>query len=430
MLYRVRMDSLTVDLDNRPSYRNLGGKTLASRVIHSEVPAGTGLLGPGNKVVLAAGLLAGTGPLYAGRLSLCTRSPVTGQLKTSSAGGEMGNKLGRLGIKGIILEGLPAKDTVYVLYISSGGAVLEELAELKGCTTYDTVARLQLIFGQDTAISCLGTAGSNRILSACAAFTDQTGHPVHYAGRRGLAAVMGSKGVKAIVVDDRGVSSVRQIVDSASFARLSARIAAITNELTLGEPRCLLSCNSGRFCAQSGKTYTDKADPVADNTGHKPFRQLSVLKTLNPPDCAAITWLCNAYGLDIQAIAEALAVAVSAGLLAAGNSRGMIELIHEVGQGTILGRVIGAGAEIAGKVLGVKSDDKDNRRLDSLAASSVSSPDSNACKVKFIDSTGLCLVAATALLDHPQGLPSVAGMCNALYGCNGKLEDYLELCWE
>lgn len=68
----------------------LGGRGLAARLVYEEVPPGCDPLGPANKLVFAAGPLAGTAVPGAGRFAASARSPLTGTIFDSNAGGASG----------------------------------------------------------------------------------------------------------------------------------------------------------------------------------------------------------------------------------------------------------------------------------------------------------------------------------------------------
>ena len=101
-LLRVRMDSLTVASEELPEpWRLLGGRALTSAIVAAEVPATCHPLSASNKVVIAPGLLSGTVAPCSGRISVGTKSPLTGTIKESNAGGIGAQTMGRLGIPSI-----------------------------------------------------------------------------------------------------------------------------------------------------------------------------------------------------------------------------------------------------------------------------------------------------------------------------------------
>ena len=163
-------------------------------------------LGAANKLVVAPGLLTGTNAANTGRISVGGKSPLTGGIKESNSGGILSQKLARLGIKAVVLEGQPAADEWAIVKISTEKVEFLPAAEYLKLGTYDTTARLWDRFGAKTGVMVIGPGGEKRLTGASIQFADPSGRPGRAAGRGGLGAVMGSKGVKAIVVDDQGAS--------------------------------------------------------------------------------------------------------------------------------------------------------------------------------------------------------------------------------
>ena len=117
----------------------------------------------------------------------------------------MAAALGRLGITAIIVEGQAAFGELFLLRIDEKGAAsLLPAQEYQGMRTYPLVNKLLQIFGNKQAVMCIGPAGENRLASASIQASDVDGRPCRSAGRGGLGAVMGAKGLKALIVDRRG----------------------------------------------------------------------------------------------------------------------------------------------------------------------------------------------------------------------------------
>lgn len=520
MFYRLDMSTLTVTKSDEAQYQGLGGRALSARIVNTEVDPSAHPLGDGNKLAFVTGLLTGTGAPNAGRMSLGAKSPLTGTSKESNVGGAMGNKLGRLGIRGIIIEGLPQKDVPYVVKVTTEGLTVEEMPELKGLNIYDTVAKLQEKYGMKAAIGCIGSAGENKMASACVGFTDMEGAPTRQAGRGGLGAVMGSKGVKAVVVDDSGTKMV-SFVDEAAFRAGAKKLAnallahPVTSEglpsygtdvlvNIMSEAGGLPTRNfsTGRFeganniggetlaatikerggkvghgCSpgciiRCSQIYKDKKGEVL--TGGFEYESCWALGADlgidNLDDIALMNRLCDDYGVDSIEMGVTIGVAMEGGVAKFGDSETAINLIHEMGKATPLGRILGAGAEITGKVYGV-------RRVPTVKGQAIPAYDPRAVKgigvtyatttmgadhtagysvtanilgvggkvdplktegqvelsrnlqiaTAFLDSTGLCLFVAFAILDIPEGLEGIVEMCNARFGWNKTVDDYLEM---
>ncbi|MBP2667201.1 MAG: Aldehyde ferredoxin oxidoreductase [Firmicutes bacterium] len=520
MFYRINMGDLSVKSEPGEQYQGLGGRALSSRIVEMEVDPSAHPLGEKNKLVFATSLLAGTGAPNGGRMSLGAKSPLTEGIKESNVGGAMGMKMGRLGILGIIVEGLPKEAGTYVIKVSDKGVALENIPELKGLDIYATVAKLHEKFGEKVAIGCIGTAGENRMAAACVGFTDMEGAPTRQAGRGGLGAVMGSKGIKAIVADDSGINKIT-FADEAAY-RVGAKKLAnalLTHPVTsqalpaygtgvlvniLSEAGGLPTRNfsTGRFEGandiggetmaavikeRGGKTghgcspgcmircsqiYKDKKGAVL--TGGFEYESIwsmgANLGVNDLDDIAMMNRLCDDYGVDTIDTGVAIGVAMEAGVLKFGDSKGAIDLIHEIGKASPMGRILGAGAAITGKVFGM-------RRVPVVKGQAIPAYDPRAVKgqgvtyattpmgadhtagyavtanilgvggkvdplspdgqvdlsrnlqiaTALVDSTGLCLFVAFAILDIAEGLEGIVEMCNARFGWNKTVDDYLEM---
>src|SRR4030042_2952237 len=97
MIYRVNMSDLSVRAEApRPEDLELGGRALTSAIVAGEVPATCHALDARNKLVIAPGILSGTGAPCSGRLSIGGKRPVTGTIKESNSGGMGPRELGLL----------------------------------------------------------------------------------------------------------------------------------------------------------------------------------------------------------------------------------------------------------------------------------------------------------------------------------------------
>ena len=154
-------------------------------------------------------MLSGTSAPNSGRLSVGAKSPLTGGIKESNTGGTFSQHLARLGIKALVIEGMPEDEKFYVIKITKEEVTIEEAPEeiLGGCGNYKAIQVLNEKYGDKVGIALIGPAGEYRLPSANVSFKDPESN-IRSAGRGGLGAVLGSKRVKAIVVDDTGAEGV------------------------------------------------------------------------------------------------------------------------------------------------------------------------------------------------------------------------------
>lgn len=400
-ILRVNMNSQSVHWEAVPEeYSTLGGRALSSIMISDEVAATVNPLGSDNKLVFAPGYFSGSSLVNTSRLSVGGKSPLTGGIKESNVGGTVAFSLAKLGIKAIIVEGKAVDDNYYLLNIEDKNhASLIVADDLKGMRTYAVVAKLHSDFGDGKSITCIGPAGDQQLLSASIQSTDLDGRPCRAAGRGGLGAVMGSKGLKAIVVDRKGKIPA-EIVDAERFKKASRKYAkdvkadefsgeilpkfgtAVlvepinaaggfpTNNARLGQfegvdkisgetmakvieerggktkhkgcAQCIIDC-SNEFVTKEGEYVTSSLEYETI------WAMGGMIGNDNLDAIAKLDFLCDDIGLDTMNTGAALAVAFDAGFRAFGDVDAAISLVEEVAAGTEMGRLIGNGPDAVGK---------------------------------------------------------------------------------
>ncbi len=179
----------------------IGGRRLTSELVAAQVDPGCDPLSAENVLVWATGPLAGWRVSCGDRLSLGGKSPLTGGIKESNSGGQVAGALAGLDLRALVVEGAlsPGEPGLIVVdgpedvrFLPAGdywGLRLEALA-----------ARLKDDFGGDYALIAIGPAGEMQLPASAVCTTDVRGDPFRFQARGGLAAVMGSKGLKAVLV--------------------------------------------------------------------------------------------------------------------------------------------------------------------------------------------------------------------------------------
>lgn len=406
-MLKVDMATLTVSAEKLPeAYRRLGGRSLSSRYIYDNVPPQAEPLGPNNRLVLTCGHLAGTTVSCANRLSVGAKSPLTGGIKESNAGGVAAYKMGRLGLRLIAVAGIREDDAWYILLVRRDGAELIRADDLAGRSLTDKAKLLTERYGDKIAMTLIGPAGEKRLLTAGVASSDLEGVPARFSGRGGLGAVMGAKHLLGVVFDDAGCQPAKP-ADPQAFAATvkefhglllanpqtaeifpkygTAAMVDTTNSLgglptrnfstgahpgaakingaalhqTITErggagrpthacmPGCLVRC-SNIFPDREGKMLVT---PLEYETIGLLGSNLDIddLDTI-----AAMNRICNDYGVDTIEIGCAIGVAMEAGVLPFGDRRAALKLMKEVADDSYLGRIIASGATVAGKVFGIR----------------------------------------------------------------------------
>ncbi len=385
-------------------YAGIAGRALTSAIVSKEVPPLCHPLGENNKLVIAPGLLSGTAAAMSGRISVGCKSPLTNGIKEANAGGQASQVLARLGYAAIVLEGQPAEGALYKVMINEGGVKIESADELKGLGNYDLIDKIKAEHGEKVACISIGPAGEMKMSAASIACTDMEMRPTRHAGRGGVGAVMGSKGVKLIVLDDAGmkmrapkdpdkfkaankvwVEGLRKhpvtgeglpaygtnvltnVISEAgayptknfmwgSFEtcnKISGETQAETEierggSATHGCHRgCIIRC-SGIYMNKDGQYLTKQPEyeTIWAHGGNCGIDDLDAIAMLDRLD--------DDFGLDTIEMGATIGVAMEAGLAEFGDAEAAINLVKEVGKGTHLGRILGNGAAVTGKVFGVK----------------------------------------------------------------------------
>lgn len=509
-ILRVNMSDLSVKSEEIPeAYQGLGGRGLTSAIVSKEVEPTCSPIGPNNKLVFAPGLLGGTNCADSGRISVGAKSPLTGTIKEANSGGQAGQYLAKLGIAAIVVEGFPQDGKLYKLLLGKDKWELSPAEELRGLGNYATVDKLKKDFGEKVGFVSIGKAGEWKMTAASIAFTDQEVRPTRHAGRGGLGAVMGSKGIKAIIIDP-SEGETAPLVDKDAFKAAAKRFAkalsehAVTsqglptygtdvliniineagglptrnfssgrfemadkvggetlNKITVerkGEPThgcmtgCMIRC-SGIYLDEKGK-YVSKWPEYETVWAWGPNCEIDDLDAI-----ARIDYACDDIGLDTIETGNAIAVAMEGGVKEFGDVAGAEELLAEIGKGTPLGRILGAGAAAVGKTFGVRRvpvvknqalpayDPRAVKGVGVTYATSTMGADhtagyavgTNIMKVggyvdplkvegqvklsrdlqiatAAIDTCGLCLFVAFPVLDIPDAFDAIVDMVNAKYG--------------
>jgi aldehyde:ferredoxin oxidoreductase len=499
---------------------------MTSTVIHDEVPPTCHPLGPNNKLVFSPGFVTGTAAPTSARISVGAKSPLSGTIKESNAGSEWPQALAVMRIKALIIEGQPKEKgkfwTVQLSWDKTADKPKVEFFsadEYVGLTAQKAFDQVFERFGKVT-VAGIVKAGEFLYGNSGIVFDDQSHRATRYAGRGGLGAVMGSKGLKFIVINRKGAPGV-ELADKALFdeGRKKMTDALRTHDITkpkgglnsygtavliniMNEAGGLPTHNfsSGRFDEapniageaifegnkqRLGKElYNHACSPgciiQCSNTWHKPdgtehtscveYESAWALGADcgigNLDDVAELVRLCNEYGLDTIETGTTLAVAMEAGLAQFGDGKRAIEMVHEMGQGTPLGRILGAGTQAAAHVLGVvRSPTVKGQSMPAYEPRAVKgigityatttmgadhtagytiapeilsvggksdplSPEGKAdlsrafqATTAFIDSSGHCLFIAFAILDIASGFQGMVDEVNGVMGTHFTTDD-------
>lgn len=195
------------ELSEKMAKDYIGGAGFGVKYLYDEVPGDVDPLGEDNKMIFAPGPLSGTSSPCASRMTVVTKSPLTGGVGMAMSGGHFPVEMKYAGYDVIIVEG-KAKSPVYI-HIKDDDVKIKSADQIWGMETFDTQSFLKHhLKDQQLRVACIGPAGEN--LSRMAAIVNER----RAFGRKGVGAVMGSKNLKAIAI--RGTGTV-PIADEDAF---------------------------------------------------------------------------------------------------------------------------------------------------------------------------------------------------------------------
>lgn len=493
------------------AYAGLGGRALTSTLVAKEVPPTCHPLSEENKLVIAPGLLSGSAAAMSGRISVGCKSPLTGGIKEANAGGQPSQMIGRLGYAAIVLEGKPADDTLYRVFINKDKVEITPDPGLKMLGNYAVVEKMKAAYGDKVACISIGPAGEMKLAGASIAFTDMEQRPTRHAGRGGVGAVMGAKGVKVIVVDDAGcpvrapknpetfkeankawVAGLRKhavtgqglpaygtnvltnVINEAgayptknfmwgrfdNCAKISGEAQAELENARGGEGSATHGCHRGCVIRCSGTFYDKDGHYLTKQPEYETVWAHGGNCGIDDIDAIAmLDRLDDDFGLDTIEMGATIGVAMEAGVIKFGDAQGAINLVKEVGKGTPLGRILGSGAAVTGRVFGVERvpvvkgqsmpayDPRGVQGIGVTYATSTQGADHTAgyavtanilgvggkvdalkpegqielsrnlqIATTAIDSTGMCLFIAFAILDQPETFQALLDLLGSFSG--------------
>lgn len=368
-------------------------------------------------------------------------------------------------IRALVVEGQPAeKGKWWMAYLRwDGGPKVEFLPadEYAGQNLYDVYPRLFERFGK-VSVAGIGVAGEYLYSNCGICYEDLEGRPSRYSGRGGLGSVMGSKGLKFIIIDRKGAPG-KPIVNKELFeqgrkkltdaimahdiskpkgglntygtavlinimneagglptrnfssgrfegaAKIAGEAIFEGNKARLGKELYNHACSPGCIIRCSNTWYREDGTELVSCQEYESVWSLGANCGIDDLDVTGeLIKLCNAYGVDTIEMGCTLAVAMEAGLLAFGDGKKAIELMHEVGKGTPLGRILGSGTATAARVFGVQR------------APVVKGQSMPAYEPRAVKGIGMTYAVSTMGADHTSGYT----IAPEILGVSGKVDQF------
>ena len=413
-------------------------------------------LSPENPLIFSAGPFAGTNFSNANRTSVGCKSPLTGGIKEANSGGTFGYALGQLETAGLTLYG--ASSDWLVIRITKDGAITFESAEpYLGKGNNEAAALLFEKYGKKISFALCGPVGEYLGLVSGIAIADTDGRPSRLAARGRVGAVMGSKKVKAIVVDvhrmptfhDRKkvMGAIREYgqrlgkepaidtfkrVGTAMMSDFTNRIGGLPvrnfsagrlveasegplklggdyiRELNMSRggdpshacmPGCMIEC-SNVYVDEKGKELVSPLE----------YETLGLMGSNcgldHPDDVARLNGVANDLGVDTIEVGATLGVLMEAGLGKFGDAGFMMEAMEDLRRGNERGRLLAQGTARVGAHYEVA-------RVPVIKKQGISAYDP-----RVIEVTGISMMVTAQGADHTVGnLPA--------YDCKDKTTDEL-----
>ena len=399
-------------------------------------------MGPENPLIFSAGPFAGTNFSNANRISVGCKSPLTGGIKEANGGGTFAYGLGRLELAGLTLYG--QSDEWVVIHLRKDGSIsFDPAGDYLGKGNFEAAAMLHEKYGAKVSLALCGPVGEYGGLLGGIAFSDSDSRPSRIAARGGVGAVMGTKKVKAIVVDlhkmptlhDRKkvMGDVRtyaqKLMDNPVITGFFAEVGTMgmadytnhigglpTNNFSSGQQ---INTDNGKFRMggdyirdlnlSRGGNHTHACMPgcviqcsnvYADADGNEvvspvEYETLCLLGTncgLEDPDhLAAMNYIANDLGIDTIEAGATLAVMMEAGLGAWGDPAFMADALRQMKEGTAEGRIWAQGTARVGEHYGVA-------RVPVIKKQAISAYDP-----RVIEVTGITMMVTAQGADHTAG---------------------------
>jgi aldehyde:ferredoxin oxidoreductase len=419
------------------------GRYLIAKTLVEQGVAKADPLGPDNPLIFSAGPFAGSTFSNANRTSVGCKSPLTGGVKEANGGGTFAYGIGQLHISTFVLHGI-SEDWVLIHFKKDGSIEFEDASEYLNKGNFEVAQMLYAKYGKKVTLGLCGPVGEYQGLLAGIGFSDVDGRPSRMAARGGVGAVMGSKRVKAIVIDldrtpqfhdPKGVRDALKdyakmlLADSVVkgfYAAVGTMGMADFQNLVGGLPTRNFS--SGQFANTSaGETFTmggDYIGPLNTSRGGEQthacmpgcsiqcsnvyhgadgkeivspveYETLGLLGTNcgigNPDDLAALNYICNDLGIDTIETGAMLAVLMEAGLAKFGDAKFLGSALGEIRKGSDAGKLYAQGTARVGEHFKVK-------RVPVIKKQAISAYDP-----RVVEVTGVSMMVTAQGADHTVG---------------------------
>lgn len=391
-----------IEFDPADARKYYLGSGLAARLLTESLDPGVDPLAPESPLLFISGLFTGGTLPGTSKLSVCARSPQTGIWNEATVGGHWPAEFRRTGFDGLVIRGQASSPVT--LHLTPTGAAILPADDIWGLDAYATGENLQGKFSDRAKVAVIGQSGENLQRIASVIFDPPI---TRVAARAGIGAVLGSKKLKALVVEGDPALKPTVAYPDELKEQLKADIATI-REFTVGLHNfgtsggveavemygdlCIKNWQLGawkegasKVCGQTAqpmmldKHYSCFACPIRCGKiykhegrglyGHGPeYETIGTLGALvlndDPELLAEGNEWCNRYGFDTISAGNCVAFGIEAfekgyittsdtgGISLDWNGESMLALVHMMGRNEHIGRLLGLGVKQAAEELG------------------------------------------------------------------------------
>ncbi len=217
----------------------MGGTGINTKILYDSEAMYHDALSEKNVLVFGVGPAVATGLIAGNRCTITAKSPITDIYGDSNIGGDFTLRMRAVGIDHLVFNG-KAETPVYIHIDKAGEVHILDATDLWGSGTHKTTDTLMERHGSDSEVACIGPAGEKLVRYACVMMSK-----THAAGRAGMGCVMGSKNIKAIVIernksnppiyDQEKVNEIKKIWLDGCKNSLTTRLGKVYGSLFLIE---------------------------------------------------------------------------------------------------------------------------------------------------------------------------------------------------
>jgi len=373
----------------------VGGRGFAAKILWDETNPGVDAFSPENPLIMAAGPLTGLPLPSSGKIVVAAKSPLTGGYGDGNLGSWAAVNLRRSGYDALVVTGA-AREPKYVLMVD-GRVEIRDAEDYWGLGALETERRLREKHGKTVGMLGIGPGGENRVRFATV--VSQEGRS---GGRPGIGAVMGSKKLKAVVIEGRkeipladeqrlkevAAEGYKAVLDKPNYGfwkrqgtmatvewsqansvlpTFNFRECVFEEALSIGGEFMEKVKVAQRGCPQCNMTCGNVIEDVEGNESELDYENVVMLGSNigvgNLRHVAHLNRLADDYGLDTISLGNAIGFAMEASekkltkeKVEWGNYDDAKRLIEDVAHGRGLGRLIGKGTRAASEEIGGDSE--------------------------------------------------------------------------